>query len=367
MSQPTPKVYRWADNFSGGLLLLQLVFAPWALGASQLWSIWTLNIGGLLLGGLLVLKWVVRRATGFEPTRWKSGAEMRWPLVALAVASGCVLFQVLISGLNARMILDYTFMPKVPAATGLWVTYLEPVEWLPQSYDGPRTLLAFWKYLGMAASFWAARDWFLGLSKHEGLVGEDRVQRFPTARVALFLWVLVVSTAVLSLVGILQRLDGTDKFIWLFDSPNPSIMHFGPFPYRGHAAEYLNLVWPIALGFWWAQRDRFVWMRGLGARAGGGSHVILLPLAALIAIGPFLTASRGGVLMVAGLLPCCLLVFFFAPRTSTEIRVALVLALAVLVGVGWQLGGATLAKRFQRSGDDHLGGREPVYEVGARM
>jgi O-antigen ligase len=35
--------------------------------------------------------------------------------------------------------------------------------------------------------------------------------------------------------------------------------------------------------------------------------------------------------------------------------------------VGWQLGGATLAKRFQRSGDDHLGGREPVYEVGVRM
>jgi O-antigen ligase len=90
-------------------------------------------------------------------------------------------------------------------------------------------------------------------------------------------------------------------------------------------------------------------------------------LAALIAIGPFLTASRGGVLMVAGLLPCCLLVLFLSRRTSLLVRTSLVLVLAVLVGVGWHLGGATLAKRFEKSGDDHLGGREPVYEVGARM
>ena len=367
MSQPTPKVHCWADNLSGVLVLFLVVFGPWALGTSEGWSISTLNIGGYLLGGLLAVKWMVRRATGFEPARWRIGAGGRWPLVTLAVTSGCILLYVLISGLNARMILDYTFMPKIPTATGLSVTDLEPVEWLPQSYDGPRTLRAFWKYLAMAASFWAARDWLLGMTLNERRAEDESSQGFPTARVALFLWVLVVSTAVLSLVGILQRLDGTDQLLWLFDGPNRSIMNFGPFPYRGHASEYLNLVWPVALGFWWAKRERFVRMRGVAARVGGGSHVLLLPLAAVIAMGPFLTASRGGVLIDLGLVSCSFLVLFFAQRSGKRVRIGLAVALAIVVFIGWELGGETLGKRFKNASDDHLGGREQVYEVGERM
>jgi O-antigen ligase len=367
MSQPTPKVYRWADTLSGVLLLFLVVFAPWAFGTTERWSAWTLNIGGYLLGALLALKWMVRRATGFEPARWKSGAEGRWPLIALAGTSGCVLLYVLITGLNARMILEYTGSPGAKAATGLSMTYLEPVEWLPQSYDGPRTLLAFWKYLGMAASFWAARDWLLGLSRKERRAGEGAEVVFPPDRISQLLWFLVISTAVLSLVGILQRLDGTNKLLWLFDSQNPSIVNFGPFPYRGHASEYLNLIWPVALGFWWAKRERFIRTRGAAARAGGGSHILLLPLAAVIAMGTFLTASRGGVLIEAGLIPCCVLVLFFAHRSGKAVRIGLVVAMAIMVGIGWQLGGATLGSRFKNASDDHLGGREQIYEVAARM
>jgi hypothetical protein len=51
MSQSTPKVHCWADNLSGALVLFLVVFAPWALGTSEGWSISTLNIGGYLLGG----------------------------------------------------------------------------------------------------------------------------------------------------------------------------------------------------------------------------------------------------------------------------------------------------------------------------
>ena len=51
MSQPIPKIYRWADNLSGVLVLFLVVFAPWTLGTSERWSISTLNIGGYLLGG----------------------------------------------------------------------------------------------------------------------------------------------------------------------------------------------------------------------------------------------------------------------------------------------------------------------------
>lgn len=36
MSQLTPKIYRWADNLSGVLVLFLVVFAPWALGPGHL-------------------------------------------------------------------------------------------------------------------------------------------------------------------------------------------------------------------------------------------------------------------------------------------------------------------------------------------
>jgi O-antigen ligase len=363
----TPRVHRILDGASGGLLLAMVVFAPWAFATSTSAAIWAMNCGGYLLGALLAGKWVVRRVMAYEPQRWANGPGHRWPVSGLAVGTVLVLGYVLVSGLNARAVMDYTFTPKMAAATGLDIQYRDPVEWLPQSYDGPRTIRAFWKYLAMALSFWAARDWLLGRSRRERRMSETRLVTFPTGRVARLLWTLVISSAALSIVGVLQRLDGTDEILWVFKSPNRSIMNFGPFPYRGHASEYLNLVWPVVLGFWWCLRDKFISAHGISARAGGGPHVVLLPLAVTIAIGPFLTASRGGVLVLAGLLPVALMVLLFARRTNSVVRIGTVVVLAGIVWAGWYLGGSTLVKRFDGVGNDKLGGREQIYESAARM
>lgn len=347
--------------------MAMVVFAPWAFGVTQVWSIWTMNAGGYILGALLVLKWVVRRIGGFQPARWSLGGGRRWPLVVLAVLTVVILAYVLASGLNPRAVMDYTFTPGVTAASGVEPEYFEPVSWLPSSYDGPRTLRAFWKYLAMAASFWAARDWLLGLSRRERRAAEPGSQLFPPARVATLLWTLTISTALLSVVGVLQRLDGTRKLLFFYDGPNWGNMNFGPFAYRGHAAEYLNLVWPVALGFWWVMRYKFVRTMGGAARAGGGPHILLLPLAAIIAIGPFLATSRGGLLIETGLLPACILVLFFAQGTGALVRSVLVAAAVLLVGIGWMLGGEALMERFGSAGSDRLGGREEIYEVAGKM
>jgi hypothetical protein len=115
----TPKPYRWADQATGILLLVAVVFAPWAFGATQEWSIRTLNAVGYVMGGLLAFKWLVRWKVDFEPTRWNDGRGRKWPVRALAAVTVLILVYVLVSALNARARIDYTYQPGQAAATGI--------------------------------------------------------------------------------------------------------------------------------------------------------------------------------------------------------------------------------------------------------
>lgn len=343
------------------------VFTPWALGTTETATIQVMNIGGYTLGLLLLCKWIVRAKTGYEPPRWNEGRGQRWPVRAMVVLTGLILGYVLISGLNYRGIAEILPASRFDKIGGIEFTYRDPIPWLPHSYDGPRTIRAFWKYLAMAFSFWAARDWLIGKSRHERKLEDDGEPRFPTDRIQALLWTLALSSAVLSVTAILQRLDGTHKLLWIFDSPNPSNVNFGPFPYRANGAQYLNLIWPVVLGFWWELRMKSLRKRGAGGRAGSDPHVILLPLAGLIAAGPFMTESRGGALMLGGLLLPALLILFTAKRTTMMVRITLVVTLLAMVGGGWFLGGSKLMKRFEKLGDDKMSGREGLYESAAVM
>jgi hypothetical protein len=213
----TPKPYRWADQATGFLLLVAVVFAPWAFGATQGWSIWTLNGIGYGMGVLLAFKGLVRWKVDFEPARWNDGIGRKWPVRTLAILTVVVLAYVLVSALNARAKIDYTYPPGQVVATGIDIEYFESVGWLPSSYDGATTLWAFWKYLAMACAFWSARDWILGMSRRERRLSTvERIQgAVPSDRLSRLLWTLVLSTAALSLVGILQRLEGTRKLLWI--------------------------------------------------------------------------------------------------------------------------------------------------------
>ena len=50
-----------------GVLYAMIIFAPWAFGATQEWSMWVLNGLGVSLGGLLLAQWIIRWQTGFAP------------------------------------------------------------------------------------------------------------------------------------------------------------------------------------------------------------------------------------------------------------------------------------------------------------
>jgi hypothetical protein len=96
-------------------------------------------------------------------------------------------------------------------------------------------------------------------------------------------------------------------------------------------------------------------------------HVVVLPLLAIILIGFFMTSSRGGFLVEIGLLLVSGLVLWISGRLKRAAKWSLFAATVLLLAVGWFLGGAQLAQRFETIGNDKMSGREDIYANGPRM
>ena len=144
----------------------------------------------------------------------------------------------------------YTFYPEVEEATGIEVEHLESYETSPHTYDRGRTGKAFIKYLALFVFFTVVRNWLIaGVSP---VISSGNKINEKSPRMHHLLWAVSISSATLALTGIIQKLDGTDKLLWLFRNHlKDGFGSFGPFPYQGSAAQFLNLMWPIVFGFWW--------------------------------------------------------------------------------------------------------------------
>jgi O-antigen ligase len=344
-----------------------VILAPWMLGTTTQETIGVLNGMGFLLGALWITKCVVRRnlLSGMRPNSVASGKC--WPMVFLWVGVITLLCCVLCSALNPKASLQYTFTPGYPFASGVDVEYLDPIEWLPQSHDRDRTLRAFWKYLAVALSFAAARDWLMGASRRERR-SDDGSPRFPGDRLQWLLWTVAMNAAAVALVGMLQRLDGTQELLWTFTNHiNGGDGAFGPFPYRSNGAQYLNLMWPVTLGFWWVLRRRNVARRSVSNRSGGDPHVLLLVLAVLTAAGVVVANSRGGFLVLVGLLVAVFALIMFWSKRQAGFRLGVVAAILAVLGVGGWLGGEAMMARFRSEDLGKMSGRKLIYEDTARM
>lgn len=393
----TPRLHRVADAISEALLYLMVIFTPWAFGTTERWSVWTMNVTGYLLGGLLLTKWFVRWRRRYQPDRFDrpaaeeraaasegTRAPWRWCTISLATLTVLLLLYCAISALNARA----TFLLAEER-----FEYHSCLKWLPHSYDAPRTWFAFWQYLGLACFFWALRDWLLlktrrdrrrnredisprsggartlpgrqGPDGSEGQADADlnfnapRHAARPTmrderelllrsaghcvpVRLRRLLWILCLNGALLALVGTLQRLDGTNKLLWLveprFNRPGEAV--FGPYAYRSNAAQYLNLLWPVCLGFWWTLRQERHARRSATVRIGSGPELLLIPCVVLMAASPIISASRGGVAVAAmSAVVASIVVGLAGPGGGWPARLAVGLivgaALSLGVGLGW--------------------------------
>ena len=177
-----------------------------------------------------------------------------------------------------------------------------------------------------------------------------------------------MNAAAVALVGMLQRLDGTQELLWTFANHiNGGHGAFGPFPYRSNGAQYLNLMWPVTLGFWWVLRRRNVARRSVSNRSGGDPHVLLLVLAVLTAAGVVVANSRGGFLVLVGLLVAVFVLLMFWSKRQAGFRLGVVAAILAVLGVGGWLGGEAMMARFRSEDLSGMSGRKLIYEDTARM
>ena len=362
-SSRTPPVLRHLDTASGALLLFLTVWAPWAFGSVRWEEIQVMNWTGAAMGALLFAKQAIRWRTRHAPARWAEPTPPgRWAVRTLAVLSVLFPAYVLVSVLNARATADYWKF-------GTELVYLpgEPVGWLPSSYNRSGSLPAFWGWSALALVFWAARDWFLGRSRDERRSADEDATEVLPDRIRSWLWTLVLSATVLAMTSMVQRFDGTAKLLWIrtaYSEGDPSF-HFGPFNYRTNAAQYFNLVWPVALGFWWSLRNA---AKTRGARTGSGAHVLLVPCTLILAASPLISSSRGGSLVMGALSIGALVVFLTGKRIWQNGRWLWATAFcAVPVALGLVLGGEKLSRRFIETAKDPLNGRGEIYETARRM
>jgi len=244
-------------------------------------------------------------------------------------------------------------------------------------------------YSGLACFFWSLRDWLLGKTAHERKRkhGESREEegeidegmgevkhKLHTHREAQFqipdrlkrlLWVLCINGAIVGLEGILQRLSGTNKLLWFMETRfhRSADAQFGPYAYRANGAQYMNLIWPVCLGFWALLRKAALKKKRLGMRIGESSHVVLLPAAVIMGVCPVVTTSRGGAIVAAGMILVSLVILLRTLREERPaIRIGVFTLFLIIVGFSGYLGWSKLAARFRTIFEDQMSRRTEIYE-----
>jgi O-antigen ligase len=351
-----PKPYRWADIGTEALIYFTALWGPWAFGTVHDWAITTMNLSNYGIGLLLVTKWFIRWKTDYQPARWtsqsesdgESGSPKRdWRTKTVACLTVYMLGYILVSILNARSTYNWDFN---------FFEYEETyIKWLPHTYDKAATIQSFYNFLGLACCFWGVRDWLLGKTRTERMESaseEDDSQHMfeeeisvPSIPIRLkrLLWVLCIGGGLLALVGIVQRLDGTPKLLWILERERfgSSTQGFGPFGYRGNGASYLNMILPLSVGFlmWMIQYAKSVRMK-TGSKA-SESHFTLIPAICMMMAAPFVSLSRGGSLVMLLILFTILLIITFKPdlvREVNKLKTITLFFIAILFAffLGWQ-------------------------------
>ncbi|MGB9601217.1 MAG: O-antigen ligase family protein [Limisphaerales bacterium] len=372
------QVYQFLDTASEYLIYFAVIFGPWAFGTTQVWSIKIMNWVGYLLGGCFLLKVLIRHSSVYYPKRWTEifiysrknrGYSAVYFDVALGILTVLILGYCFISAVNARAV----YRPEY------WrLDYKESIMWLPHSYDADQSWFYFWMYLGLAGLFWGIKDWLITIPHgEEGLAAEiadgaDRRSILPPVRMRRLFYVLAINGALLAAEGIIQRVVGTNKLLWLVEPRinNFAEAQFGPYAYRSNAAQYFNLLWPSVLGFWWACAS--VTRRRAGYARISGFYTsktfnLLLPCVLLMAICPIVSTSRGGAIVMAGLAVYSVIVLLLARwRAWWGAKLVVILIVGGSILSGLLLGWEELAPRLEMIEEGYKA-REFMFGAGRQM
>lgn len=343
-SPPFARTLSGLEGASGFLLGAMTVFAPWAFGTTQPWAMQVMNRAGFTLGVLWLAKLALRRFVLRSDSRTReSDADFT---AGLAAMTALVLLYVFTAAWNAGsnyVPSEWRFDP------------LPHVKWLPHSLDQAASWRLFWNWLALTLTFWAARDWLLNDRDADG--------RHRSGRLRWLVGVLAANAALVAFEGIIQRADGTAKLLWFQATRDNafSTAQFGPFAYRANAAQFLNLIWPVALGLWWRLH------RQGGEGRGSQRHHWLWPCIILTMAGPLVSMSRGGVAVTLLQLCACSAVMVLGRNSTAGSRLGVVLVFAITLGAASYLGWDDLAQRLRDTAADPLKGRDETYRLAERM
>ena len=344
----------------GVLILFALAFAPWAFGTVHQWAIWTMNFIGYGLGILTICHWSIRRFRHVS-TSSHSLSHSYFPrserfLLGLVVLT---LAYIALHALNARATLDIRT---------LTFAYRESyLSWLPHSYNCPETWSAFWNFLAISMFFFSTLHWLRNDSAFSKAFNgtEGNHKPFQPHRTKLLLNVLAGNATAIAFVGILQRLDESPKLLWLLTpmiNTRPEY-NFGPFAYRGNAATYFNLVWPICLFLLLNLRESSLGASP-GKRMGSSPHLLLTPCIGILCLAPAFTTSRAGlsILVLQLLLVGCWL-FTTEARNKSRSLLKLGTFFLVLVVAYVSLSKSTGVQRLSETIREILSGEVKTYHT----
>jgi O-antigen ligase len=234
---------------------------------------------------------------------------------------------------------------------------------LPHSYDAKATWFLFWQYLGLIILFWATKDWLAGAK-------QSRNSSAINPRLKWLIIVICINGGIVALESILQRFhygEFKGKLIFLLEPliNNNNLAQFGPFAYRSNSASYFNLIWPIGLGFLiqLAKENVDFGNKKLGSKP----EIILIPCVILMAISPIISASRGGAIVMIGLLILVTLSIPLLRIKSKNVFATLIVCILFSLLAGYHFGWERLESRLMTIFTDNLSNRKHIYEVTIQM
>lgn len=339
--------YEFCELATEVLICSMVVFSPWAFGTTEPWSIWTMNACGYCLGALLVVKLRIGLTRSYAP-----GYANRRPIGLLVVCTAGIVAYCLVAALNARA----TYLSATRS-----FEYHNHVDWLPASFDSRSSWAMFWRYLALGCSFWATWHWLQGRSRTEAS-SRSAGSRLP-GRFDRLMWVLTVSGAVLALEGIVQRLSGSSRLLFLV-SPQihkEATEQFASFAYRANAGQYFNLLWPVCLGFWY---ESFSAPRTWNRRG-----TLVLVCTAVMAACPMISSARGAAATDLAMVCIAVLLLVAGWHWSGGSRGTFTVPVLFLIGaaaLGLGLGWNQLRPRLSLV-PSALAEREALYEPARRI
>jgi len=381
LSLRTLRLYQLCDLLSGPLIYLILICGVWVLGTTRIWIEWMIDYLCYGLGVLLAVKLAIRLCTGFRNARWDERA--RSPDEPVSSSAGERRFLNRALGLLTALILGYILLTVVNAGSAYRPAdkifdYFKCLSWLPHSYDRTSGWFAFCNYSALAILFWGVHDWVVGKTQAEERADRARFGDFSgiqgrllPSRMRNLFWVLTINGGLIAAEGIVQRACNESKLLFFF----PPIHHqlpvqdFGPFGYRANAAQYFNLLWPLALGFWWLLEREARSESRRGRKAGFAPRHLALIAAGTMAAAPAVATTRAGVavdIAMAIVAGAILLTAKNKDYRAAKLKLigGLGLAAALAVVFGWN----ALANRLtSESLDLAKSQREYIYEIARPM